>query len=205
MAKPLLGIFPQYFDDDGDPLAGGKIHTYIAGTSVRLATYNSPDGSIPNTNPVILDGAGRTKIFFGARRYKLILTDSEDNVIDTQDDVDGTDAEVNSTPAWAEHEIEDGQVATELGGETIDLEVHEQANYDVVVRRGTAVVATGTVDIQDVDGTGRAVPGLFRGYEGDLGLTWSVVQDGTTCTLAVAVEAGLGAGVIKLARRLVPA
>lgn len=50
----------QFFDDNGDPLSGGKIYTYVAGTTTPLVTYTSRSGTTPNPNPIILDAAGRT-------------------------------------------------------------------------------------------------------------------------------------------------
>lgn len=50
----------QFFDNSGNPLSGGKIYTYAAGTTTPLATYTSRDGLTANTNPIILDSAGRT-------------------------------------------------------------------------------------------------------------------------------------------------
>ena len=46
----------QFFDNDGNPLNGGKINSYAAGSfSTRLTTYTDSAGSVPNSNPIILD------------------------------------------------------------------------------------------------------------------------------------------------------
>jgi len=42
----------------GQPLPGGKIYTYAAGTTTPLATYTDSTGGTPNANPIILDGSG---------------------------------------------------------------------------------------------------------------------------------------------------
>jgi hypothetical protein len=57
--SPLAGAGWQFFDDNGVPLAGGKIFTYLSGTSTPATTYTSSSGATPNTNPIILDAAGR--------------------------------------------------------------------------------------------------------------------------------------------------
>lgn len=57
--SPLAGAGWQFFDDNGVPLAGGKIFTYLSGTSTPATTYTSSAGTTPNTNPIILDAAGR--------------------------------------------------------------------------------------------------------------------------------------------------
>ncbi|NIW45236.1 MAG: hypothetical protein GWN30_10925, partial [Gammaproteobacteria bacterium] len=56
----LLVNYPRFqvFDDNGDPLSGGKIYTYIAGTSTPKTTYSDRSLSTPHTNPIILDSRG---------------------------------------------------------------------------------------------------------------------------------------------------
>ncbi len=50
----------QFFDADGNPLAGGKIGTYLAGSmSVQSPTYADNNGDVENTNPIVLDSSGR--------------------------------------------------------------------------------------------------------------------------------------------------
>ncbi len=68
----------QYLDDDGNPLAGGKVATYLSGTSTPAVTYSDSVGT-PNTNPIILDAAGRTQaIYLDALSYKFVLYDADD-------------------------------------------------------------------------------------------------------------------------------
>ena len=45
-------------DDDGSPLAGGKVFFYTAGTSTKQNTYTDSTGATPNANPVVLDARG---------------------------------------------------------------------------------------------------------------------------------------------------
>lgn len=75
-----LGPFPifQAFDENGDPLAGGKLYTYQANSSTPLVTYSDAGGSSQNTNPVILDANGKANVYFLPQAYKLNLTDSSD-------------------------------------------------------------------------------------------------------------------------------
>jgi len=63
MASVLLspvGNGQQFFDNNGLPLAGGLIYTYQAGSSTLLTTYTTVNGTIANTNPIVLDASGRT-------------------------------------------------------------------------------------------------------------------------------------------------
>ena len=86
---------PQFCDETGTPYAGGKLYFYVTGTSTPLNTYSDPDlndATHANTNPVVLDSAGRTgTIFIEARLYKVVLKDSSDNVIWTMDPVATSD------------------------------------------------------------------------------------------------------------------
>lgn len=46
-------------DANGSSVPGGLIWTYQGGTSTPLVTYSDPALTIPNTNPIVADGAGR--------------------------------------------------------------------------------------------------------------------------------------------------
>ncbi len=61
MAATVMPVpIQQFFDDNGDPLAGGMIYTYEAGTSTPVAVYTDSDLTVPASNPIVLDSAGRT-------------------------------------------------------------------------------------------------------------------------------------------------
>jgi parallel beta-helix repeat protein len=77
----------QFLDANGNPLAGGKVYTYAAGTTTPLVTYTDEGGSTPNTNPVILDSRGEAAIWLGVASYKLKLTTSTDVEIWTVDNI----------------------------------------------------------------------------------------------------------------------
>jgi hypothetical protein len=79
--------FLQFIDANGVPLAGGKLYTYVAGTTTPLATYTAYAGTTPNANPVILDSAGRASVWLGAGSYKFILKDSTDVLVYTTDNI----------------------------------------------------------------------------------------------------------------------
>lgn len=57
--SPIGGYAGQFFDNNGQPLSGGKIYTYAAGTTTPQATYTSASGVTPHANPIVLDSAGR--------------------------------------------------------------------------------------------------------------------------------------------------
>lgn len=83
----------QFFDNNGVILAGGKIYTYAAGTTTPLATYTARDGLTPNTNPIILDSAGRTPAQIWSTEgllYKYVVATSNDVVLRTWDNIGGS-------------------------------------------------------------------------------------------------------------------
>lgn len=76
----------SFTKSDGTPLVGGKLYTYEAGTSTPKATYADAAGTVPNTNPVILDARGEATIYWSGS-YKVALKDASDSVVWTVDDV----------------------------------------------------------------------------------------------------------------------
>jgi hypothetical protein len=82
-------VFWQEFDNYGEPLAGGKVYTYAAGTTTDKVTYTDADETAQNTNPIILDSAGRANIWLDEGAYKFVITDSNDVVIRTVDNFTG--------------------------------------------------------------------------------------------------------------------
>lgn len=77
-------------DGTGAPLSGGKLYTYAAGTTTPLSTYQDANLGVANTNPVILDSAGRAVVFLTANTYKFTLTDVNDQLVWTVDGVAST-------------------------------------------------------------------------------------------------------------------
>jgi hypothetical protein len=87
MAHLLPSPKMQFFDLNGDPLSGGKVNAYEAGTSTRKATYTTAAAAVANANPVILDSRGEANIFWSTGSYKIVLTDSDDVEIYSVDNV----------------------------------------------------------------------------------------------------------------------
>lgn len=90
--SPVFGAGAQLFDNQGVVLSGGKITTYLAGTTTPLATWTDSTQVTANANPIILNSAGRlpNEMYLEAgSTYKLVLTDSSDNVLGTWDNIAG--------------------------------------------------------------------------------------------------------------------
>jgi len=77
----------QFFSTAGEPLAGGKIYTYAAGTTTPLATFADSTAAVNNPNPVILDSRGEASIWLGTQSYKFKLTTADDVEIWTVDNI----------------------------------------------------------------------------------------------------------------------
>jgi len=89
----VLGVPPylQFFDADGNPLAGGTITTYAAGTTTPKATYTDSTGNTVADNPIELDSSGIPDTANGSMwligSYKFVVKDALGNTIRTTDNV----------------------------------------------------------------------------------------------------------------------
>jgi hypothetical protein len=82
----------QFFTTTGQPLAGGLIYTYQAGSSTPLATYTDNTGNTANANPIVLgtDGRPSSEIWLTyGYNYKFVLKDSGGTTIQTYDNLYG--------------------------------------------------------------------------------------------------------------------
>lgn len=90
---PTVGIAPvalqQFFDVDGNPLAGGLLYTYASSTTTPLATFGDAGGVSQNPNPLVLDSGGFASpgLFLQALAYTFALTDANNIPQWTQDGI----------------------------------------------------------------------------------------------------------------------
>ena len=80
MAQQLPQGRQQYFDGNGLMLEGGKIYTYVSGTSTNKVAYQNQDQSTAHTNPIVLDARGEAEIWWNGT-YKIIVKDKNDVAI----------------------------------------------------------------------------------------------------------------------------
>jgi hypothetical protein len=87
----LPPVLKQYWTDaNGNPLAGGKIYTYAAGTSTPQATYTDSTGDTESANPIVLDASGYAAMWLDPTlSYKFVVKDSTDVTQHTIDNVIG--------------------------------------------------------------------------------------------------------------------
>jgi parallel beta-helix repeat protein len=93
---PLTKIPQQFFDNLGNPLVGGTLYAYLAGTSTPTNMFSDDTGTVAGTS-VVLDSRGEPTTFKliwidSSKNYKFILKDSTGTTIWTIDDISGDDA-----------------------------------------------------------------------------------------------------------------
>ena len=98
----FAGTGTQLFDNDGAILSGGLIYTYLAGTSTPQATYTSSVGNTANSNPIVLDSAGRIPydIWLSSNiKYRFVVQDSLGVQLSESDNIPGiNDGSLLSVP-----------------------------------------------------------------------------------------------------------
>ena len=181
-----LAPYPKFkaFADDGTPLNGGKLYTYVTGTATPKATYSNSALSAENTNPVILDSEGEADVFLSGS-YKFVLDDSADVQIMTADGVTSSTlysggeitnyVETTNTTLTASLDFEAGNVhvRTLTGVITFTIDnapLSGSSKLELLVINGS----TYTVTWPTVTWIGGAAPTLtakdiivFSKYEGD--------------------------------------
>jgi len=105
----IIDAFSQFSDGAGNPLINGKIRFLESGTNnTDKTTFKDSGLTIPNTNPVDLDGEGRPAFdIFGSGVYKGILFTSDDVQISQADPLSGS--------------FSDGGIADFVDGDTYDI------------------------------------------------------------------------------------
>lgn len=153
----------QFIDAAGAPLAGGKLYTYVAGTTTPQASYTDSSGATANSNPVILDARGEANVWLGESTYKFTLTDANDVEIWTVDYI--------SAPTTALSPVLSGNVTISTDSAGPALKVTQTGTGDVMrvqdsadpdstpfVINSTGYVGLGTVapaEALDIDNSGK--------------------------------------------------
>lgn len=79
-------LLSGFTDNSGNPLNGGKVYTYAAGTLTPKSVYTDNLGVTPETNPVILDSNGRKQVYSNGS-YKFVIKTSADVTLYTFDNL----------------------------------------------------------------------------------------------------------------------
>ena len=109
LLSPLGGAGWQFFNTTGGVLNGGLLYTYAAGTTTPLTTYTDSTLATPNNNPVVLSASGRPMNPSGGvgeiwlannTAYKFSLTDANNVVQGTYDNVTGINSSTTVISEW---------------------------------------------------------------------------------------------------------
>lgn len=117
-----------FLDTNGNPLANGKVYMYIPNTTTFKQTWQNSIQTILNTNPIILNAAGRA-IIYGSGVYRQLVLDVNGNTIWDQltTDTSSTQASWCGTSTGTPNAIittcpnftlTDGQVISFIAGNT---------------------------------------------------------------------------------------
>jgi hypothetical protein len=90
----FAGAGAQFFDSNGTPLAGGLLYVYTAGTTTPTTTWTTSSGAVANTNPIVMNAAGRTpfEIWLNSGvTYKFALYTATGVLIGTYDNIPAID------------------------------------------------------------------------------------------------------------------
>ena len=100
--SPLGGAASQFLDNNGVILSGGKLYTYVAGTTTPQTSYTSSSGATAHANPIVLDSAGRVpggEIWLtNGLTYKFAIETSAAVLLGTYDNLSGINDLSNVTP-----------------------------------------------------------------------------------------------------------
>lgn len=120
----------QTVDANGDPLSGGQIETYIAGSSTPAATYTDDSGGTPQANPIILNSLGwpANPIWLtGGQAYKFIIKDSLGVTLRTIDDISGVNDASVSQSEW----VNSGLTPTYIDATSFSVPGDQTANLQI--------------------------------------------------------------------------
>ncbi|GEM_PF-6322254 len=179
-------------DGDGNPLSGGKLYTYEAGTTTEKDTYTTADGDIANANPVILDANGYADVWLGSGSYKFVLKTSADVDVWTIDDILGdtttgfggstttTAANLNVTSVYNKTYIE---CTDTLTLSLLDVATAEDGFYFIVNNTGSGTVTIDPDSSEQVDGASTAsIAASSSAIVRCNGTSWNVLFNATVAS-----------------------
>lgn len=175
-----------FLDDNADPLVGGLVFFYDTGALTPKTTYTDSAGLVAHSNPIVLDGNGRTpQPVYGLGSYRVIVQDFLGNQISDTDNVPtiASVASVNSQwiDGWTAPSFASSTTYTRAGDTRLDdhpgrrirahitggaviygeiVSVAFSANTTVTVRLDSGALDAGltAVDLALITVTGSSLP-----------------------------------------------
>jgi len=168
--------------------SGAKIYTYEAGTSTDKASYSDQALTTPNTNPVIADSNGEAVVWLNDDGlYKIVITDSADVAIST-DDNQGTVAAL-TTAEGAYNLVPNGSFETNTGNNGTPTGWALAITGASTIQIDTASTIHGDSALEFVggaSGAGTATSGFFEVQASkEIGIRFSLIASAATVNQTV--------------------
>ena len=82
----LWPLTTQFQNENGSNLVGGKVYIYYQGRTALATTYHDEEGTVVNSNPVLLDNNGRATVFANTiYSYTIVVCDYYGKELFSQD------------------------------------------------------------------------------------------------------------------------
>lgn len=198
----LIPFLPsQYLDNNGVPLAGGSLGSFLAGTSTPTPTYTDITGTTPNPNPFTLDASGRGVAWMdeAIAAYKFVIKDINGITILTIDNVQPTKQKfktlgISPYTYPVKVPVTLNQAAAIVSGEAWDANIYSAIRYEWCSVQGS-VVSGGAFWLLNSAGTWEIIQESKSDNGITSGLVWNLVspQVGSIGQLTAA-ESGVGTG-----------
>lgn len=158
----------QFIDGNGVPYASGLVYFYTPNTTTPKNTYTNPGLTILNTNPVVLDAAGRA-IIYGNGAYRQVLKDVDGNTVWDQ---------LTKAPLGPDSVFDSIKTTTLLSGtSTASLQAVVGPAIPNTQILGTDFVSSGSLQARYEASTSEPVEALAKSRSGTIG-TNTIVQNG---------------------------
>lgn len=176
----------QFLNASGVPYSGAKLFYYAAGSTTKQNTYTTSVGNVANTNPIILDSAGRTPYgvwFTSGLTYKEVLAPSTDtdppgSPIFTEDNLSGVNDTSTTVSQWVASALTPTYVSstqfTVVGDQTTELHVGRRLQFTV-----TAGTVYGRISVTTYTTLTTVTVVMDAGQNLDSGLSsfnWSILS-----------------------------
>lgn len=157
---------PQFFDVNGDPLSGGLLYVYVAGTSTPATSYSDVGLTTPNANPIVLDSRGECDLYLSDGVYKYVLKDADDVTIWTVDNITSEDL-TDAATLLSKYTIGFADIAAAATTDTESfLTLPEKTVIEYIVVKHSTAFAGGSISALTVDiGDASDADELLSGFD----------------------------------------